>query len=243
MSRRFRRLRTRLTATVHLGGEENLLVCPTRDISSHGCFLATSEPFELGAKLVIAVMDNVRGEAIEVIGTVARRVDDPAGGIGVHLEEPPEGWLTLVERLESESGPVGDQRGVRLRVLVVGDGERRRSALALYVTSGWDVRFASDLDGAREALAGVAMDAVIVEHDLTDARWPAILRAARDNQPRARRLLRCPLNGEPAPETDPHHDLVHRVVDLSAGMDALFDALTADLPGIVDRASTVEGAS
>lgn len=230
MSRRYQRTRTRLTATIQVGSAADILVCPTRDISERGCFLATREPLAIGTPLQIAVMDNVLGGAIDVEGSVARLVDEGAGGIGVHIEEPSPSWLALVDRIQAESAPIGEQRGVRLRVLVVGDGQRRRSALALYVTSGWDVRFASDLAGALEALAGVELNAIIVEHALTDERWPAILQAARRAQPNARRLIRCQLDGQPAPETDPRTDLVHRVVDLDAGMEALFDALTAAIP-------------
>jgi hypothetical protein len=175
-------------------------------------------------------MDNVLGGVIDVEGVVARRVAEGTGGIGVHIEDPSHSWLALVDRIEAESAPIGEPRGIRLRVLVIGDGQRRRSALALYVTSGWDVRFASDLDGACEALAGVELNAIIVEHELSDERWPAILQAARRLQPGARRLIRCQLDGQPAPDTDASTDLVHRVVDLDAGMDALFDALTAAIP-------------
>jgi hypothetical protein len=180
-------------------------------------------------------MDNMRGEVVEAEGEVARRVgpdrDGLGGGVGVRIPTPSPDWIVLVERLRAESGPVGvDSQNVRLRVLVVGDAARRRSALALYVTSGWDVRFASDEAGAVEALeGGVDLDAVIAEVELEDALWPAILRAARDIQPRARRIVRCALHGRPAPRTDPSADLVHRVVDLDAGLEALFDSLTASI--------------
>ena len=118
-------------------------------------------------------------------------------------------------------------------------GERRRSALALYVTSGWDVRFASDLESTTEALRGVELSAVIVEHALEDGRWPDILRAARAIQPGARRIIRCPLHGRPPPATEPDNDLVHRVVDLEAGLDALVDALTG--LEIAERSSASPG--
>jgi len=234
MSRRFQRVRVRLTATVVVVGEEKLVACPTRDLSEQGCFLDTAEPLAVGASLGIAVMDNFRGEVVEVEGEVARQVEpDPdglGGGVGVLIPEPSAEWTALVERLRAESGPVGaDSRSVRLRVLVVGDTNRRRSALALYVTSGWDVRFASDEAGAVEALQGVQLDAVIAELELEDARWPTILNAARDIQPQARRIVRCALRGQPTPQTDPRADLVHRVVDLDAGLEALFDSLTAEM--------------
>ena len=112
---------------------------------------------------------------------------------------------------------------------MVGDESRRRGALALYVTSGWDLRFATDLGSAREALYGVKLDAVIAEHDLADQRWAEVLATARRIQPTARRLVRTSLKGGDMPTHGGHEDLVHRVVDLDSGLDALVDALTADL--------------
>ncbi len=96
--------------------------------------------------------------------------------------------------------------------------------LALYVTSGWDVQFATDLDGTVEALRSVHLDAVIAEHDVADGRWQPVLTEARRMQPGSRRIVRGALAG-PAPATP----LVHRFVDRDAGLDALLDALTADL--------------
>ena len=110
------------------------------------------------------------------------------------------------------------------RILVVGDERRQRGALALYVTSGWDVQFATDLDGTVEALRGLTLDAVIAEHDAADDRWPPVLSEARRMQPSARRIVRGSKNG-PVPEAP----LVHRFVDRDAGIDALLDALTADM--------------
>lgn len=230
MSRRHPRVRTRLTATVRAGAR--MIVCPTRDVSAAGCFLETADDIALGTEIGVAVMDLARGEVLEVTGTVCRRVepnaDGDSGGLGVMVHDPPEGWELLVDRERAASGPVGGVSTGRLRILVVGDEKRRRGALALYVTSGWDVRFAQDLDQAREALGAVKLSAVIAEHDLDDQRWPAILSATRNLQPSARRIVRCHLHGKAAPITDPTVDLVHRVVDLEAGMDALVDALTAD---------------
>jgi hypothetical protein len=111
-------------------------------------------------------------------------------------------------------------------LLVVGDDQRQRGALALYVTSGWDVRFANDLDTTTEALRGVKLDAVIAEHDAGDDRWQPILAAARASQPAARRIVRGIVHGAGV------HPDVHRFVDRDAGLDALLDALTADLPAV-----------
>jgi hypothetical protein len=210
-----------------------MIVCPTRDVSAAGCFLETADDIALGTVIGVAVMDLTRGEVLEVTGTVCRRVvpnaEGDSGGLGVQVHDPPEGWELLVEREHMASGPVGGGVSTgRLRILVVGDEKRRRGALALYVTSGWDVRFAEDLEAAREALGAVKLSAVIAEHDLDDQRWTDVLAATRTMQPTARRIVRCALHGKSAPETDPAVDLVHRVVDLDAGMDALVDALTAD---------------
>ncbi|HUH02467.1 MAG TPA: PilZ domain-containing protein [Kofleriaceae bacterium] len=230
MSRRHPRVRTRLTATVRV--DARMIVCPTRDVSAAGCFLETADDIPLGTEIGVAVMDLVRGEVLEITGTVCRRVmpnaEGDSAGLGVQVHDPPEGWELLVERVQAASGPIGGVSTGRLRILVVGDEKRRRGALALYVTSGWDVRFAEDLEAAMEALAAVQLSAVIAEHELDDQRWTDVLAATRTMQPTARRIVRCNLHGKAAPETDPAVDLVHRVVDLDAGMDALLDALTAD---------------
>ena len=95
---------------------------------------------------------------------------------------------------------------------------------ALYVTSGWDVRFATSLDTTVEGLTGTVVDAVIAELDASDARWHDILAETRALQPAARRIVRGAPDGPiPGPP------LVHRFVDRDAGLDALLDALTADL--------------
>lgn len=199
-----------------------MLVCPTRDISEQGCFLDTHEELASGERLEIAIMDHMRGEAVEVVGVVRRRLER---GVGILIADPSDPWIALVDRYHQTSGPI-DTRSVRLRVLVIGDDAHRRGALALYVTSGWDVRFASDLEGAVEALNSRKLSAVIAEHDLDDPRWPEVLAASRRIQPNARRIVRSKLHGRPAP--DSAGSLVHRVVDFDAGLDALLDALTAD---------------
>jgi hypothetical protein len=231
MSRRHPRVRTQFTATLRLHGSELRLACPTRDVSSHGAFLDTAEDIPLGTEVAIACMDNIRGEAIELAGRVARRVppdeDGRGGGLGIAIDAPTEEWQLMVQRYHDLSGPRPDPMARRLRVLVVGDADHRRGALALYVRSGWDIRFASDFDGAVEALESFEVNAVISEHDLDDQRWPEILLAAQRLRPAARRIVRASLGGQPPPATR-EEDLVHRVVDLDAGLDALVDAITAD---------------
>ena len=114
----------------------------------------------------------------------------------------------------------------RYRILVVGDEARIRGALALYVTSGFDVRFAGGVDNAREALASVHLDAVIAERELSDPEWVGILEAALEKQPAARRLVRSSREVQPFDEKEVAR-LVHRVVDIEGGVEALIDAITA----------------
>lgn len=232
MSRRSPRYRARFAATVQIAGVEHTLVCHTRDISVEGCFLDTAEQIAEGVSVILAVMDNERGEVVQVTGTVARRVlssaDASGRGIGVHLDDPPPEWEGMVERYRRRLDSDEMTRAVRLTILVVGDEANRRGALALYVTSGWDVRFAVDQMTAEEALRGIEVDAVIAERDQPDD-WRPILEAARRIQPDARRLVRRRLHGESPPPRGSRDDLVHRVVDLDSGLDALLDALTHDV--------------
>jgi hypothetical protein len=223
VSRRAPRYRARLAVTVTpvIGGGE-LAVCHTRDVSDVGMWLDTATVFLPGTRLLISTMDPAQGTVVEVIGEVTRQA---AGGLGVRVLEPPPEWRALVATAARRGGTDPGKPVRRLRVLVVGDEQRQRGALALYVTSGWDVRFASDLDTTGEALRGVRLDAVIAEHDADDARWRPILAAAQRAQPAARRIVRGAVSRVPA--TEPA--LVHRFVDREAGLEALLDALTADL--------------
>jgi hypothetical protein len=232
VSRRSPRIRARLTVTVQVIGADPLFVCQTRDVSREGLCLDTGEPLRAGLEVSISVMDAGSGEASYLLGVVTRvigtRGDGAGRGAGIRLPAPPDEWIALVTRLQLEAGGAAPHAPpVRLRILVVGDEQRRRSALALYVTSGWDVRFASDLRGVEEALTGVAVDAIIAEHDVGDAQVPAVLDAARRLQPRARRIVRSAIASAGAEARA--GGLVHRVVDIDAGLDALVDALTADL--------------
>lgn len=232
MSRRHPRIRVRFAATVQIAGVEHTLVCNTRDISQEGCFLITSERIAAGVELSLAVLDNQRGEAVEAHGVVARVLprESKVAGIGVRLIDPPPEWQDMVRRYQQQSDQDLDvHKHVRLSILVVGDDSHRRGALALYVTSGWDVRFAIDLVTAVEALNGIDLDAVIAEYSLDDPRLGAILDAAKRIQPRARRIVRAPheeAGREPPADLTPFID---RVVDESTGLEALLDALTAHL--------------
>lgn len=223
MSRRASRLRAQIAATVTpIAPPGAMFVCQTRDVSQVGCFLDTITVLEPGTRIGIVVFDRGRGSPVEVTGEVTRLLSGAHPGLGIRLLEPPDDWAVMIAQLARDAGP-HDKPGKRLRVLVVGDERRQRGALALYVTSGWDVRFATDLEGTVEALKGVALDAVIAEHDSNDDRWPPVMDEARRIQPGARRIVRGLKNG-PTPEAP----LVHRFVERDAGLDALLDALTAD---------------
>jgi hypothetical protein len=208
-------------------------VCRTRDVSELGVLLDTPEVLPPGLAVVLALLDPQTGDAMELDGIIAR--SEPAAtaspaAIGVKLTTTSPAWSALVARANAEQkGRTTSERPTRrLRVLVVADEVARRGAVALYVTSGWDVRFASDLASTEEALKGMAIDAVIAEHDLGDLRWPKVLEAARRAQPHARRIVRATLAGGLPPTPGKPDDLVHRVVDLQAGLEAILDALAAD---------------
>jgi hypothetical protein len=229
MSRRSPRIRVRFSATVEIAGIAHTLVCHTRDISSDGCFLDTSEAVGEGVEVNLALMDNLAGEAVEVRGVVRRVLDGSDGGklgIGVQLIDPPDEWVTMAERYRE--GVAEDHSGVRLRILVVGEETRKRGALALYVTSGWDVRFATELDDARDCLYGMDLHGVVAEFDLDSNKWAEVLATARMISPSTRRIVRTSLDKDGAPQPSGPDPLVHRFVDASSGLDALVDALSSD---------------
>ena len=233
MSRRSPRVRARFAATVQIGGVEHTLICHTRDISTEGCFLETSELMAPGVGVALSVMDNDRGEVVTVEGHITRVIDDDERGVGVRLIDPPDEWFLLVQRFQDSNESDRERPNIRLNILVVSSAANRRGALALYVTSGWDIRFAVDAATATEALEGFELDAVICEYEAHDSTWRSILDIAVSKQPQARRLVRC--------RTDvllPKHgaeELVHRFVDIDNGMDALLDALTAEI-GVLRQA-------
>jgi hypothetical protein len=207
-------------------GEGALLVCRTRDLSDLGVALDTEADLAPGTPVAVVIMDPDRGVAIEVTGAITRTLEG-ARGVGVQLYEPPEEWLALIDGL-ARRAPTDTKPARRLKVLVVGDGQRQRGALALYVTSGWDVRFASDPDSAALALRDFRLDAVVAEHDHDDARWQPILAEVQRAQPAARRLVCGAARGRGEPRD--RDGLVDRFVDPAGGLDALVDALTAELP-------------
>ena len=203
-----------------------MAVCRTRDVSDVGVCLDTAAWFPIGTRLSLTLVDPLSGNALEVIGDVVREATAPSWYLGILLIEPPVEWDGLVAGAARQSGTM-EKPGKRLRVLVVGDEHRQRGAMALYVTSGWDVLFASDDDSIAEAVENIDLDAVVAELDAADPRLPPIMRGVRRVQPSARRVVRT---SEAAALNSERTDLVHRFVDRDAGLDALLDAVTADIP-------------
>jgi hypothetical protein len=201
-----------------------MAVCRTLDISDDGVSLDTQAWFPLGTRLSVALLDPLCGSAVELIGDVVREAAAPSWTLGILLIDPPPAWRALVAGAaqRSSGGPVKPTK--RLRVLVFGDEHRQRGAIALYVTSGWDVLFVTDEDSITEALDNLELDAVVAELDLGDPRLLPIMDSVRRSQPTTRRIVRGGASGgRPS-------DLVHRMVDRDAGLEALLDAVTADLP-------------
>lgn len=184
--------------------------------------LDTAAWFPLGTRLAVALVDPANGSAVEVIGDVVREAIPPSWTLGIQLIEPSTEWRALVTSAARKSGASHAKPTKRLRVLVFGDDHRQRGVMALYVTSGWDVLFATDEDSIAEALENIELDAVVAELDLSDPRLQPIMHSVRTSQPTARRIVR----GAGAGATE----LVHRFVDRDAGLDALLDAVTADMP-------------
>jgi hypothetical protein len=199
-----------------------MAVCRTLDVSEAGLSLETAAWYPLGTRLAVALVDPASGTRVEVIGDVVREATAPSWTLGVVVVEPTAEWRALVTAAgrRTGSGPVKVAR--RLRVLVFGDEHRQRGVMALYVTSGWDVLFATDEDSIAEALAHIELDAVVAELDLADPRLLPIMDSVRTAQPATRRIVRGAGTAK--------SDLVHRFVERDAGLDALLDAVTADMP-------------
>jgi len=221
VSRRAPRYRVALAATLTplLGGDR--AVSRTLDVSDHGLSLDTAAWFPLGTRLSIALLDPATGSTVELIGDVVREATDKRWALGIVLIAPPPEWKAIVAA--AQAGSPAPPHARRRRVLVVGDELRQRGAMALYVTSGWDVLFAADLDSVRDALASIALDAVIAELDTGDAGVAEVMAEARRVQPNARRIVRGRGRAD--------GDLVQRVVDRDAGLAPLLDAVSADSLG------------
>lgn len=201
-----------------LGGE--LVVCRTRDVSDVGVCLDTAAWLPVGTRVSLALTDPRSGSVTEVIGDVVREDNGKEPALGLLLIDPPPEWKGLVQNAARQSGTV-DKPGRRMRVLVIGDSHRQRGAMALYVSSGWDVVFGDHDFALHEVLSDIRVDAVIAELDAGDPRIETIMYEANKSQPGARRIVRGLGRGS--------CDLVHRYVDRDAGLDALLDAVTANL--------------
>jgi hypothetical protein len=199
-----------------------MAVCRTRDVSDVGVCLDTAAWFPLGTRLSLALVDPASGTAVEVIGDVVREASAPSWVLGILVIEPPPEWSALVASAARLSNATPDKPAKRLRILVIGDDQRQRGAMALYVTSGWDVLFASDEDSIAEAVENIDLDAVVAELEADDPRLTDMMQGIRRVQPSARRIVRG--------DGKAHHELVHRFVDRDAGLDAMLDAVTADIP-------------
>lgn len=199
-----------------------MAVCRTLDVSEAGVSLDTAAWFPLGTRISLSLVDPATGTAIEVIGDVVREATAPSWTLGILLIEPPMEWQAFVTSAARRAAGPPPKPTKRLRVLVVGDDHRQRGAMALYVTSGWDVLFATDEDSIAEALSHIELDAIVAELEMTDPRLLSIMHNVRRSQPTARRIVRGSQVGS--------SDLVHRFVDRDAGLDALLDAVTADIP-------------
>lgn len=222
LSRRAPRYRIDIAAKAQplLGGET--AVCRTKDVSEVGLCLDTAAWFPLGTRISVSLFEPNSGTALEVIGDVVREATAPSWTLGILLIEPPAEWQLIVAAAARQSIPM-DKPGKRLRVLVVGDDHRQRGAMALYVTSGWDVLFATDNDAVAEVIGHkIELDAVIAELDATDPRVSPIMDWIKKAQPSARRIVRGNGRG--------NSELVHRFVARDSGLEALLDAITADIP-------------
>ncbi len=184
--------------------------------------LDTAAWFPLGTRVAVTLVDPASGTAIEVIGDIVREAIAPTWSLGLLVIEPPMEWSALVASAARRSVTGLEKSTKRFRVLVVGDDHRQRGAMALYVTSGWDVLFATDGESVAEAIENVDLDAVIAELDGEDPRVEPIMEGMRKLQPKARRIVRGKGKGS--------SDLVHRFVERDSGLEALLDAITADIP-------------
>lgn len=195
-------------------------MCRTRDVSDVGVCLDTAAWLPVGTRVSLALTDPRSGSVTEVIGDVVREDNGKEPALGLLLIDPPPEWKSLVHGAARQSG-TPDKPGRRMRVLVIGDSHRQRGAMALYVSSGWDVVFGDHDFALHEVLSDIRVDAVIAELDAGDPRIEMIMYEANKSQPSARRIVRGLGRGS--------CDLVHRYVDRDAGLEALLDAVTAHL--------------
>ena len=130
-----------LAITVSFSDRSAPLACRTRDVSDSGLYLDV-DPATLdvsaGGIVTMSLLDDARGEVIELTGEIRRLVEKQgaqSGGVGIRLVSPPPSWLPLVQRVGGGRRGSTEPPKRRMRILVVGDdarrrGRPRRSALA-----------------------------------------------------------------------------------------------------------------
>ena len=228
MARTAPRVRAELSVTLRVVSSGASWTCRTRDVSHFGVFLATDDIPSPLSDVELSLLDAGSGEVIQLHGAVMRVVAGPVSGVGIQLGDPPPAWLAMVDGLLARGSgrtraPSGNVR--RMRVLVVAGSDAQRSALALYVQSGWDVRFATDLAGTEQALREGQLDAVIAESGAGHLSWTSVLEAARREQPEARRIVRTTEPVASWSSGGAPTGLVHRIVDAGAELDVLAAAI------------------
>ena len=164
-------------------------MCRTRDVSDIGVCLDTAAWLPVGTRVSLALTDPRAGSVIEVIGDIVREENGKEPALGMLLIDPAPEWKALVMSAARQSGTL-DKPGRRMRVLVIGDNHRQRGAMALYVSSGWDVVFGDHNFALHEVLDDIKVDAVIAELDAGDPRIETIMYEANKAQPGARRIVR-----------------------------------------------------
>ena len=227
LSRRSPRYRANLAITGSPDEGGDLVACRSRDVSTQGMCLDTVARWLPSMTVSLATFDPGSGSALELHGVVTRAVVGPRPLVGVRLINPPTEWAELVATHAVPPRATTAPGARRLRIMVIGDGEQQRGAMALYVSSGWDVIFAPDADSVIDAVENIGIDAVIAEVDARDRTWQELLGEVRRAQPRARRIVR----GEGMLTGPDVFGVAHRIIDREDGLEALVDAITAD--GIV----------
>ena len=180
-----------------------------------------SEWFPVGTRVSLALTDPRSGTAMEVIGDVVREVAGTSPALGVLLIEPPPEWRALVANAarQSRHRSRSRQAHARARRRRRSSPARRDGALRLE-RLGRPVR-ERRLRGRTRRSSNIELDAVIAELDAADPRVEPIMDDVRKAQPTARRIVRG------AGRSD--SELVHRYVDRDSGLEALLDAITANI--------------
>jgi hypothetical protein len=229
-----KRTRARFRITTQVGRDPKVHTLYTRDISATGLFVETDLYLPVRFRLPLTLFDEDTGGAVTLDGEITRVVEateSQGGGLGIRLLSSPASWLAVVRRIESRASEGRNSNRFRtlrrLSVLVVGTEPRRRTAVALYVQSGWNVRFASTVQEAEEAVKGLHTDAVIIEEELSETDRNYVLGLARKELPTARRIVRSRTVPPLEPGVAPAEALVQHFVDAQTGLEGVLEALMA----------------